>query len=325
MNPIRPVNSIRFDLNLMTVLDVLLRERSVSRTAVRLNLSQPAVSHALARAREAFGDPLLVREGSVMRPTPMALRLEAPLSDVLGGVERMLQTTRRFDPMDLQGQVRIGMSDYADFLLLPSLLEYLRVHAPGLAILSRDMSSEKVADELSTGKIDMAISFKLAHKPGIHERHLISDRHVCLAPKSTRGAMTLDRYLAARHVQISYRGAFAGGADEALDRMGLARTVVVFTPHALAAAATAARARLVMTTPERLALNLVKIFPLRMFELPFDLPELELTMAWHARNDADAAQSWLREAISAVAAMEGGAQMLATNGSPASRWAKRAR
>lgn len=302
MLPIRAMNSNRFDLNLMTVLDVLLRERSVSRAAARLNLSQPAVSHALARARDVFGDALLEREGSVMRPTPLALRLEAPLSDVLGGVERMLQSARSFDPMQLQGQVRIGMSDYADFLLLPYLLEYLRVHAPGLCILSRDMSSETVSDELSTGQIDMAISFRLAHKAGIHERHLIRDRHVCLAPKSMRGAMTLERYLAARHVQISYRGVFAGSADEALGSMGLARTVAVFTPHVLAAAATAARARLVLTTPERLARSLVEIFPLRMFELPFDVPELELTMAWHARNDADAAQGWLRESIAAVAA-----------------------
>jgi LysR family transcriptional activator of mexEF-oprN operon len=309
------VNSTRFDLNLMTVLDVLLRERSVSRAAVRLNLSQPAVSHALARARDVFGDPLLVREGSVMRPTPLALRLEAPLSEVLGGVERMLQTTRRFDPMQLQGQVRIGMSDYADFLLLPPLLEHLRAHAPGLCILSRDMSSETVADELSTGQIDMAISFKLAHEPGIHERHLIRDRHVCLAPKPMRGAMTLDRYLAARHVQISYRGVFAGGADEALGRMGLARTVAVFTPHVMAAASTAARAGLVLTTPERLARSLVEIFPLKLCELPFDLPELQLTMAWHSRNDADAAQGWLRESIVAVAAMHGGAPTLATDGS----------
>ena len=313
MNPIRPVNSSRFDLNLMTVLDVLLQERSVSRTAARLNLSQPAVSHALARAREAFGDPLLVREGSLMRPTPLALRLEAPLSEVLGGVERMLKTTRSFDPMQLEGQVRIGMSDYADFLLLPSLLEHVRVHAPGLCIVSRDMSSEKVADELSTGKIDLSISFKLAHKPNIHERHLINDRYVCLAPNSMRGAMTVERYLAARHVQISYRGVFAGGADEALDRMGLARTVAVFTPHVLAAASSAARAGLVLTTPERLARSLVQLFPLKLFELPFELPELELTMAWHARNDADAAQSWLRESIAAVAAVHGGAQMPGTD------------
>lgn len=299
------MNPTRFDLNLMTVLDVLLRERSVSRAAARLNLSQPAVSHALGRAREAFGDPLLVRDGSVMRPTPLAQRLEAPLSDLLGGVERMLQGTRQFEPMQLQGQVRIGMSDYADFLLLPSLLEYLRVHAPGLRIHSRDISSEKVAEELSTGQIDMAISFKLADRPGIHERHLLGDRHVCVAPKSTRTPMTLKRYLAARHVQISYRGVFAGGADEALGRLGLARTVAVFTPHVLAAAATAARAGLVLTIPERLARSLVQMFPLRTFELPFEFPELKLTLAWHARNDADAAQGWLRESIVAVAATHG--------------------
>lgn len=295
----------RFDLNLLTVLNVLLREQSVSRAAAYLNLSQPAVSHALGRAREAFGDPLLVREGSVMRPTPQALRIAAPLSEVLAGVEHMLQTTRSFDPMQLHGEVHIGMTDYADFLLLPSLLDYLQTRAPGLRILTRDLQSENVADDLSTGKIDMAISFKLADAPGIHERHLINDRYVCVAQKSLRGSMTLKRYLAARHVQISYRGVFTGSPDEALRRLGLLRTVAVFTPHVLAAAAAAARAGLLLTAPEWLARSLVQMFPLRTFELPFELPELRLTLAWHARNNADAAQSWLRESIASVSAQHG--------------------
>jgi DNA-binding transcriptional LysR family regulator len=302
------VHSPRFDLNLLTVLNVLLKERSVSRAAAYLNLSQPAVSHALSRAREAFGDPLLVREGSVMRPTPQALRIAAPLSEVLSGIEHILQTTRSFDPLHLHGEVRIGMTDYADFLLLPSLLDYLQTRAPGLRILSRDLNSEEVAEDLSTGRIDMAISFKLADAPpGIHEQHLLSDRYVCLAQKSVRGAMTLERYLAAKHVQISYRGVFTGSPDAALGRLGLTRTVAVFTPHVLAAAAAAARAGLLLTAPEWLARSLVQMFPLKTFELPFELPELRLTLAWLARTNADAAQCWLRESIAAVSAQHGNA------------------
>ncbi len=298
------VNPPRFDLNLLTVLNMLLRERSVSRAAARLNLSQPAVSHALSRAREAFGDPLLVREGSVMRPTPQALRIAAQLPDVLDGVERVLQTTRSFDPMHLQEDIRIGMTDYADYLLLPALLDSLQSRAPHLRILSRDLHSETVAHDLSTGLIDMAISFKLAEMPHLHERFLISDHYVCLAKKSVRGSMGLERYLAARHVQISYRGVFKGGLDEALDRMGLQRQISVFTPHVLAAAAAAARAGLLLTAPERLARSLVRIFPLRIFELPFESPKLQLTLVWHARNNADVAQGWLRESIATVAALQ---------------------
>lgn len=296
------VNPPRFDLNLLTVLDVLLRERSVSRAAVRLNLSQPAVSHALNRARAAFGDPLLVREGSVMRPTPQALRLAPSLAELLGGIERMVQTTRRFDPMRLSGEVRVGMTDYADFLLLPRLLEHLRAHAPGLRILSRDLQSDTVADALAAGQIDMAVAFKLADAVRIRQRHLVDERYVCLAPRSVRTALTLERYLAQQHVQISYRGIFQGGPDEALERLGRARTVAVFTPHVLAAAASAARNGLLLTAPERLAHSLVSAFPLRVFELPFAVPALRLTLAWHERNHADAAQVWLRDSIAALAA-----------------------
>lgn len=302
MAPIPPVNSSRFDLNLLTVLNVLLRERSVSRAADRLHLSQPAVSHALARAREAFGDPLLVREGSVMRPTPQALRLAGPLSDILVGIDRVLQSTRSFDPKDLHGEVRLAVTDYAEFLLLPALLDHLQARAPGLRILSRDLSSEKVGEDLGSGEIDMAIAFKLADMPGMHERRLFGERHVGVAHKSLRGAMTMKRYLAARHVQISYRGTFAGGIDEALARLGVQRTVVAFTPHVLAAVAAVASGGLLMTMPERLARRLVEGFPVRIFELPFELAPLHLTLAWHARNHTDPAQVWLRDSIAAVAA-----------------------
>ena len=296
------MNPLRFDLNLLTVLNVLLRERSVSRAAAQLHLSQPAVSHALARARQAFGDPLLVREGSVMRPTPQALRLARPLAEVRAGMERMVQTTRSFDPKDLQGEVRLAVSDYADVLLLPGLLDHLQAHAPGLRVLRRDLSSDKVGEDLASGQIDMAISFKLPGMAGVHERRLFDERHVGLAHESMRGAMTLKRYVAARHVQISYRGSFAGDVDEALGRLGVRRTVVAFTPHVLAAAAAVAGGGLVMTMPERLARRLVGLYPLRLFELPFELPPLHLTLAWHGRSDADAAQGWLRESIAAVAA-----------------------
>jgi DNA-binding transcriptional LysR family regulator len=264
-------------------------------------LSQPAVSHALNRAREAFGDPLLVRDGSVMRPTPQALRIIAPLSNVLIDIDRILETARTFDPMHLHDEVRIGMTDYADFLLLPPLLDHLQTRAPNLGILSRDLHSDKVADELSTGQIDMAISFKLGDAPGIHERHLLGDRYVCLAPQSAGKVMTLERYLAAKHVQISYRDIFVGSPDEALRDMGMKREIAVFTPHVLAAAATTARAGLLLTSPERLARSLIHVFPLKLLELPFDLPELRLTLAWHSRNHADAAQGWLREAVAQVA------------------------
>ena len=302
MAAIPTVNSPRFDLNLLTVLNVLLRERSVSRAAARLHLSQPAVSHALARARDAFGDPLLVREGSVMRPTPQALRLAGPLSDVLAGLERVLQSTRSFDPGDLHGEVRLAVTDYADVLLLPALLDHLQAHAPSLRILSSDLASEKVAQDLSSGQIDMAISFKLPDMPGIHERALFGDRHVGLAHKTLRGAMTLKRYVAARHVQISYRGSFAHAVDDALGRLGLQRTVVAFTPHVLAAIAAVAGGGLLMTMPERLARRLVDLYPVRLFELPFEMPPLQLTLAWHPRSHADAAQGWLRDAIAEAAA-----------------------
>lgn len=296
------MNIQKIDLNLLVVLNALLDERSVSRVARRLHLSQPAVSHALARARIALEDPLLIRDGGSMVPTPQAMRLQAGLREVLASMEELLGRMRPLEPARLTEVVHLGMTDYADFLLMPSIVERLRAQAPGVRLIARDVSSDLLAQDLFSGRIDMAVAPSVEVAPNLHQELLYEERYVCLAAQDFRGRLTLKRYLQSQHVQVSYRGVLAGGPDDGLLRMGLSRNVVLSTPHFMAAAGAVARAGLLMTTMERLAWRLVREhLPLRILDVPFELPKIELELAWPSRTHLDSAQAWMRSVIRDVA------------------------
>ena len=287
----------RFDLNLLAVLDVLLAEKNVSRAAERLHLSQPAVSHALARARDVLDDPLLLREGGRMVPTPLGRRLQQPLREVLSNLEALLRDLRDFDPSRAGETVQIGLTDYGDFVLMPTVIERLRREAPGVRIVTRSVGADQMHEDLSNGRIDMAVLFGTATLPGLHEQVLFDESYMCLANAKWRGPLTLERYVAAEHVQVSYAASLVGATDEVLQKMDLRRNVVLSTPHFMAAAAAVARTDLLMTTPSRVARRLEKDLPLKIFAPPFELPRIKLRLTWHARTHMDPVQAWMRSVL----------------------------
>lgn len=296
------MNSRRMDLNLLAVLDALLAEQNVSRVAERLHLTQPAVSHALARARQALDDPLLLRQGGRMVPTPKGLRLQAPLRAILSDLDGLLQGIREFDPARVQDTIQIGVTDYGDFVLMPAVVEQLRQAAPGLRVVTRAVVSDQVHDALASGRIDMIVAFATAATPGIHEEVLFEESYMCVASAGFEGELTLARYLEADHVQVSYGGLLTGGPDEALQKLDLHRRVVLSTPHFMAAAAAVARTQLLMTTPSQVAHALVRDLPLRSFAPPFALPRIKLYLSWHPRTQLDPVQGWVRGVLRDAAA-----------------------
>ncbi len=291
------MNNRRIDLNLLAVLDVLLAEQSVSRVAERLHLTQPAVSHALARAREALDDPLLLRKGGRMVPTPKGLRLQGPLRDILTALDQLLQDVREFDPSKVQEAVHIGVTDYGDFVLMPAVIERLRREAPGIRVVMHSVLADQLQDDLSSGKIDMAVNFATETAVGVYQEVLFEESYRCLADEGFEGPLTLERYLEAPHVQVSYGGTLWGTPDEVLQRLGLRREVVLSTPHFMAAAAAVARAHLLMTTPTQVAKGLVQDLPLKSFEPPYELPRIKLNLNWHARAHLDLVQVWVRSVV----------------------------
>ncbi len=296
------MNLRRIDLNLLIVLDAILAERNITRAADRLHLSQPALSHALARLRIALNDPIVTRQQGIMVPSPKALRLQEPLRKQLEQLESMLTGLDVFDSATLTDVLYVGASDYAEFLLMPAVVEQAQTLAPRLCLITRSVPS--VSQYLSAGKVDMAIVFSDAPIADLHQATLVTDRLVCLMAADRPAApreLTLESYLAGRHVQVSLRGVLEGAPDKALAARGLMRTVGFATPHFLAAASMVARTDLIMTIPFCVAQRLASQMPLRILELPIEHPQVELRLVWHPRTDGDAGRAWVRGLIMAAA------------------------
>jgi DNA-binding transcriptional LysR family regulator len=287
----------KFDLNLLVTLDTLLRERSVTRAASDLFLSQSAMSHSLGRLRDMLGDPLLVRGPGGLALTPLAEALREPLQQAMASIERVLGAAE-FDPARSTHVFALGTTDYFDTLLLPRLIEQFRTEAPHVRVLLRSVTKEHMGDDLASGQIDLAISF--ARKAALHARPLFTETYSCVVRaggRKRRRTFGLDEYLAAKHVVVSPSGTFSSVVDASLAKQRLARHVALSTPRYLAAAEIVARSDLVLTVQTRLARRFVHYLPVQVLELPVAIAAVPLLMQWAARTDRDPASAWLRQRI----------------------------
>lgn len=294
------------DLNLALVLHALLAERSVSRAAKRLGMSQSATSHALARLRRSLADPLFLRVPQGIVPTPRAEALAEPLAAGLALLEQSLLPPQRFDPATAQRQFRIAASDYVEFLLLPRFLGALASEAPRVHVWVRPYADEALAT-LQRGDLDLVLGVvgPEAQQLQLQSRQLITERLVCVVREGhplTRGRLTLQRFAAAQHVLIAPRGRPGGPIDDALAERGLQRQVAVAVPHFLAAPHIVAQTDLVLTMAERIAASFATVLPLKLLELPFELPPVRGMMLWHERHAGDPAHAWFRERLGAMTA-----------------------
>ncbi len=286
------------DLNLAPVLHALLAERSVSRAAKRLGLSQSATSHALARLRDLLGDPLLVRSKEGLVPTPRALALAEPVERAIRGLEGTFLARPSFEPGTARRRFVIAASDYAEIILLPGLLSRLAADAPGIDLVVRSIEGD-AEDELRRGEIDLALSL---HRDGaaLRSTRLFDDDFVCMMREGhplAQGELDVARFVAARHALIAPRGRPGGPVDQALAELGLARRVALSVPHFLVAPHVVARTDLVLTIARRIAETFAGILPLAIVESPLALPTFTIGMQWGERNDADPGHAWLRERL----------------------------
>jgi DNA-binding transcriptional LysR family regulator len=299
------------DLNLLVALDALLAERSVTRAAFRIGITQSAASHALARLRKLTGDELLVRGRGGMVPTVRAEAMGAPLRRALEDIEGTLSSPGAFNPKTARLRVFIGTSDYAELVLLPGIMARLVREAPEVQLRVLTLR-EGSASDLASGRLDVALMPPLPSEggPGIRSRRILEERFVCLArrahplaKKRTPRALTLSRFAAASHVLISPWGTEGGFVDDALARLGLRRNVAVAVPHAMVAPHVVASSDLLLTVAERIARVLAPPLGLVVLAPP---PELKLTgftmsMLWHERTHDDPARRWVRDVIVAEA------------------------
>jgi DNA-binding transcriptional LysR family regulator len=291
----------KVDLNLLVALDTLLRERSVSRAAQTLHLSQSAMSHALGRLRGMMNDPLLVRGPAGLVPTLRAEQLRGPVRQALQALEDALDP-REFDPAHITRTFCLLTTDYVEYLVCPPLVEQLREAAPGARIQIKALRSSRVHDELADGQADMAVSFAEHAEGKSHGHTLMTEGYACLTRSGLFGARppTMAQYLAAPHIVVSTYGNFANAPDAALERLGHARTAVMTSPHYLAAAEMVCRSDLVLTIQSRFARQLASRLPVTACELPYEVPPIRLNLQWTDRTHNDAAQQWLRALIGEI-------------------------
>ena len=291
-----------FDLNLLVVLHSLIAERSVSNTAKKLHLSQPATSAALKRLRVALGDRLLVRDGLHMVLTPRAEELLAPLAAILSEIERTLTNPVPFDPANVERTMRIATNDYGAFILIPPLMQRLESIAPNINVEVWEIGRDAIA-ALKEGKIDLAIADGWTLKQCQCTEVLFSENFTCLARADhprIQGELTLDRDLAEEHILVSPRGRVVGHVDAVLAQQGWERKVRLTLPHVLAVPAAVAATDGIVTIASRIAHQLAASYDLQILSPPLDVGDFQVAMAWRSPLTNDPAIQWLRSELIAI-------------------------
>ena len=293
----------RPDLNLLVTLDVLLTEGSVARAAQRLRLSPSAMSRALARLRATTGDPLLVRAGRGLVPTPRALELRERVSRLVVDGEAVLRPAETLDLERLARTFTLRTSDGFVENFGPDLIACVSGQAPGVRLRfvpKPDKDSAPLRDaavDLETGVVGQATG------PEVIAQALFRDRFTGVVRKGhglSRGKITPRRYAAGRHILVSRRGLDRGPIDEALQPLGLAREIAATVGGFTAALALARASDLIASVPERHTGNLRA--GMHSFALPLAMPQITVSLLWHPRMDADPAHRWLRGCVRDVCA-----------------------
>ena len=308
------MNLKHIDLNLLVYFDTLLRKQNVTRAAEELGISQPAMSNGLQRLRKLFNDPLLVRTSKGMSPTERAERLRPLVRQIVTSVEKAVESEEEFDPARASRVFRVSVSDYTESTLVPMLLRHMRSRAPNVT-LDFLTPSDVTFEDLEQGKVDMVINRFDDLPESLHQRTVWRDGFSCLPSryKPIRYEFTLENYLSASHIWVSKTGMGVGvgvepeavqqlgWVDDALSRLGRKRRIRVFTRHYQAAMKLAELRDLVVTLPSRAA-RLARDNPeVVMLDPPFEIPEMELKMAWSPLLHHNPAHRWLRGVIAELA------------------------
>ena len=282
------------DLNLLKTLDALLDERSVTRAASRLSLTQPAVSGMLNRLRDYFDDPLFIRAPHGMVPTTRAEALAAPVKRILADIDVLLQPTE-FDPLSASLTFTVAATDYALRAVMVPFIAALKVRAPAIRVRVVPVESDRLVSQLERGSVDVALITPHTTPAELHSRALYDERYVCMMRADHPDAgkpLSLARFCALEHVLVSYEGeSFRGVTDGALEKIGLTRHVGLSVSNFLVLPDVLAISDMIAAVPSRIAENQTGMF---VCETPVPVPGFTKSMAWHGRTHRNPAQAWLR-------------------------------
>lgn len=285
------------DLNLLKALDALLDERSVTRAAARLSLTQPAVSGMLTRLRDNFADPLFIRAPHGMVPTLRAQQLAPAVKQILNDINALLQPAQ-FTPQSAELTFTLAATDYALKAVVVPFIAALKLRAPGIRVRVIPVEPERLSAQFEQGKIDLALLTPGTTPGDLHSRTLYEERYVCMLRADHPDAaqpLSLDRFCALEHILVSYEGeSFRGVTDDALAKVGRSRRVGLSVSSFLVLPEILAISDMIAVVPSRLASAHAAI---RVQEPPVAISGFVKSMAWHERSHRDPAQQWLRELL----------------------------
>lgn len=293
----------RVDLNLLVVLDTIYTEGGITKAAEKLHLTQPAISHALARLRDMFNDPLFERQGHKMVPTPLAKRLIDPLRESLQHLGAILNDTQNFEPATARKRFVIGLRDYMESTVMPRIMQSLSAHAPEVEVSTVRANRRSLESELGAGTLDLAVDVLLPVTPAVKFKRVSVDGMAVVARRDhpvVRGTLDIDTYLAQRHVLVTSRRQGPGFEDLELHRLGLHRKVALRCQFYFAACRTVSQTDLLLTMPESYAHMANRQFGNQVLAFPVPLSPMDAYLYWHASADNDSANRWLRELMLAA-------------------------
>lgn len=295
---------MRYDLNLLPVFVTLMEERSVTRAAERLGMTQPALSNALARLRVVMRDPLFIRERYGIQPTPLALELAPVLRAALAQIDEVVHGQQAFEPAEAERLMTIAPNSYAEFALIPAVVARLRAVAPGISLRLTPYGSDLSETGVISGTTAMAVGRFVEVQDNLVVQHLMDDGLACVVRADhpdVGDVLTRETYERLRHVNVLPPGRLRAGLFQVLERHGLKRDVAVSVTHFLAVPEMIAVTDYCATLPRLICARLAHDTRLKFVPAPVDLGTFPVDMAWHVRYRHDPAHRWLRTLIAEVA------------------------
>jgi DNA-binding transcriptional LysR family regulator len=301
---------LTLDLNLLRVFDAVMTEQNLTRAASHLAMTQPAVSNALKRLRDALGDELLIRTAHGVKPTPRAETLWPAVRRALLELEEAVAPSS-FVVAKAHATFRMAMADATAALWLPGLVRSIENEAPGVNVRMVPLTTREPRPMLLRGDIDLAIGFfpgviaQLSGGPDTPIRHeqLYSGKYVCVMRKNhplAQGELTLDAYCNANHLLVSFSGRARGLVDEALTQLGRERRILLTVNQFFTGGRVVANSNLITVIPRHLIASTGMTGALIAKDLPFSLPDIHIDMLWHERDARNPALKWLRDHLTAT-------------------------
>ena len=299
------MNVRSIDLNLLIVFDAVRRHRTVSKAATALGLPQPTVSNALRRLRAIFDDQLFVRAAGGVIPTPFAEQISSHVSEGIAAFDRTLHFKNEFDPAVAHRVFTILMTDIAEAIILPRLLEACRRTAPGVSFRTIQLPTDAIVPALRAGDVDLAIGYMPSLRTGLMQQMLFLSDYACLASarhSTIRQRVTKHIFCSARHAIAEAQGTGHDLVEKTLRKLGLDRQIGARVPHFLALPLIVASSDMLATVPRPLGKLMRQIADIRIYDHPLSLPQIAIRQFWHERFNDDPGSKWLRATFRKVLA-----------------------